>query len=132
MTYTEKMYYELNVNGVLCVLVGVAKLFEGVVFEVISLVLLIVLIVNLVRVIRKPAQSADEMADTNLTQAKAVVVDAFSKIACIVLILFEILVFLMPNWNLQISANWITGILFAAMGIKDLCTGIVFRRLEAE
>lgn len=124
-----------TILGLLWLVVGITHMFNTFVFNIIHLASLLCALLLLVVFVKAGLDSKleayDEMSDYHLMKAKATTHDVLHYVFCLGAIIFSLAwSFLkMPNipWH-----RIVPGSFFLLMGLRDLITGITFRRLEAE
>lgn len=131
MSISTHSFWSSIVIGILWISAGITDMFEGIVMNIIHILLLIGGIVILVVVMRANREEDDEMSDYNYMKAKAKTRDLMHIVYCCAAIISALVFGLLQNADIY-WAQVISGLFFILMGIQDLITGIVFRRLEAE
>ena len=135
MSVVAQIFWCKTVLGLLWLSVGITHMFDSFAANMIHIALLICVVLLLVIFLKAgldaKLEAYDEMSDYHLMKAKATTHDVLHYVFCLGAIIFSLAwSFLkMPNspWH-----RIVPGSFFLLMGIRDLITGITFRRLEAE
>ena len=131
MSIGAQTFLGKTVIGLLWIGVGITDMFDSLVMNIVHAVLLVGTIVVLVVVMRANREEDDEMSDYNYMKAKARTRDLMHFVYCGAAIVSALVFGLLQNVDIY-WAQVISGMFFILMGVQDLITGIVFRRLEAE
>lgn len=116
-----------------CAWIGysVLGIFDYLVCDILQIACLLSAIVIMVVLMRIDLEEDDEMAEYNYTKAKAQTTKYMHIVFCVCSVLSAILVGLLKDAGIP----WhrvIPEIFFLLMGIQNIITGIIFRKLEAE
>lgn len=117
--------------GGLWIAIGITNMFDGTVMSVIHTALLLVGVFDMVFLCRTKVEKTDEMADYNYMKAKAKTRDVMHYVYCVGAILTALVFGLLQKFDI-VWPKVISSMFFVLMGIQDLTTGLIFRRLEAE
>jgi len=131
MSIGTQTFLGKTVIGLLWIGVGITDMFNSLIMNIVHAVLLVGSIVVLVVVIRATREEDDEMSAYNYMKAKARTRDLMYFVYCGAAVTSALVFGLLQNADIY-WAQVISGIFFILIGIQDLITGIVFRRLEAE
>lgn len=131
MSVGAQTFWSKTVAGLLWIGVGITDMFDGLVMNIIHILLLVGAIAVFVVLMRANREEDDEMSDYNYMKAKAKTRNLMHYVYCGGAILSALVFGLLQNADIY-WAQVISGLFFILMGIQDLITGIVFRRLEAE
>lgn len=116
--------------GIFWLLAGVAGLFGNVPGHILQIIFLLGVAVLWTRLLRAKKEEGDEMADSNYMRAKATAGDWMHIVFCAATIAVPLMGFIpgSEHWNWPRVMAWS---FFMLIGIQDLITGIVFKKLEA-
>ena len=131
MSISTQSFWSSIVIGILWIGVGITDMFDGLVVNIVHAVLLASTIIVMVAIMKAKREEDDEMSDYNYMKAKAKTRDLMHFVYCGSAIVSALVFGLLQNADIY-WAQVISGLFFILMGIQDLITGIVFRRLEAE
>ena len=110
---------------------GVFGMFDNLVCNILHLLCFAAAVTVMVVLMRTDLEEDDEMAEYNYTKANAKTTTVMHIIFCIGSVLSAIVVVLLKDANIP----WyrvIPEMFFLLMGIQNIVTGIIFRKLEAE
>lgn len=131
MSISTQSFWSSIVTGILWIGVGITDIFDSAVINIINALLLAGTLVVLIFFLRANREEDDEMSNYNHMKAKAKTRDLMHFVYCCAAIVSAVLFGLLRNADIY-WPQVISGLFFILMGIQDLITGIVFRRLEAE
>ena len=131
ISITNQIFWGRIAAGVSCIILSATRMFSGICSWIINILLLIVFAAALVFLKRVNLEEADEMAYYNDMKAKADTREIMHSVYCALAIVSTLVFGLLQNADI-FWADVISAIFFLIMGIEDLVTGIIFRRLEAE
>ena len=119
------------VVGMIWIVVGIIRLFDNPILDIIHFVLLVSAFSLMVFIMKANREEDDEMSSYNFTKAKAKTCDFMHLVCCgiaiIALLLFALFEDYIVSWP-----RIVVSIIFLLIGIQDVITGIVFHTLEAE
>lgn len=119
------------VIGVLWLALGITDMFDGLIMNIVHAAVFVGTLAVLVVVIRANREEDDEMSDYNYMKAKAKTRDLMHFVYGGAAVVSALVFGLLQNVDIY-WAQVISGLFFILMGIQDIITGIIFRRLEAE
>ena len=133
MSIGRQRFYLRTVAGVLWLGLGITHMFDIAWVKMIHNVILVVTFALGIYLLRADCEEDDEMSAYHYMRAKAITCDVMYPVFCVAAILASLVFSLLDVFS--VNVDWpgvIVGVIFVLMGIKDLTTGIVFQRLEAE
>lgn len=126
----KQLFIGKTISGALWIGAGISGLFDTQAAQMINILFLAAVAILLVFFMRAKTEAHDEMSDMNFMLAKAKTRDVmqylFCIFACVLVVVFGLLE--SAVWNLPYLLR---GIFFLLMGLQDLLTGVIFRKLEA-
>ena len=131
MSVSAQSFLGKIVLGLLWIGVGITNIFDDLAMIIIHALLLVSTIIVLVVLLRANCEKDDEMSDYNYMQAKAKTRDLMHCVYAGIAVIVPFAVYLLHNDNI-FRTQTISALFFILMGVQDLITGIMFRRLEAE
>ena len=117
------------VVGICWMAAGISGYFGGVISSALQIIFLLGAIIPMILLFRSKKEESDEMADVNLTQAKAQTGDLMHIVLCMAAVIVPLLEFFpgSTDWNWPRIMGWS---FFILIGIQNLITGFVFKMLE--
>lgn len=131
LSIAQQVFWGSIVVGILWIIIGITDMFNNTPAKIIHIILLLSTVAIVIFLMRANCEGQDEMSDYNYMKAKARTRDLMHYVFCGAAIVSALTFGLLKH----AAIDWpqvIVGIIFILMGIQDLITGIVFRRLEAE
>lgn len=133
MSVGAQVFWGKLIPGILWIGVGITGMFESILFAFLHMVLLIVVIVLAIILIRAKYEEQDEMSVYNLMKAKATTRDCMHIVFCVASFLAALGFGLLQTTGIEMSLPRIVArMFFVLMGMQDILTSIIFRKLEAE
>ncbi len=117
-------------GGFMWLLMGIFGLFDGIMFNILEIIVTVVCVAILVYIARANKELMDEMASANLHKAKAHVLDIMQILYCALAI---VTMFMLKE--ITVTLDWskvIPACLFITLGIREVLVGMLFRKYEAE
>ena len=127
----SQMFWGKIFIGCLWIAYAAIGLFDNLVCDILSAAALAGGVIILVILMRIDLEEDDEMSHHNYIQAKAKTTDVMHIVFCICSIFSAVIVVLLNKLGIENNA-WISNSFFLLMGIQNLVTGLIFRKLEAE
>lgn len=127
----KQMFWGKIIIGCLWISYAVIGLFDNIVCDILRITALAGGVIILVVLMRLDLEDDDEMSHYNYIQAKAKTTDVMHIIFCICCILSAVVIFLLKRFGIE-NDIWIPNSFFMLMGIQNITTGLIFRKLEAE
>jgi len=127
----KQIFLGKTIVGASWILAGVFGYIGGLLGDIFQAVFLLGAILPMLKLWRSKKEESDEMADDNYIQAKAKAGDLMHIVLCLATIAVP-LISLIPDsesWNWPRVMAWS---FFILIGIQNLITGFVFKRLEEE
>lgn len=129
----KAVFWKQTVMGLLWIGAGILSIFDNVVCKVLRILFLVAAIIGSVKSIKMAyiGDDADEMAENDYARAKAYAGETLEIMVC-----FMLPAFVFGEQFLQsLDVNWLSvipqlGIFF--VGVYNLLSGLIFRKLEAE
>ena len=131
MSIGKQMFWGKIFVGCLWIGSGVSGMFGNLVCNILHLLCLVAAIMVAVVLMRIDLEEDDEMAQYNYTIARAKTTNVMHIVFCACSVLSAVVVVLLKN----AAVAWyrvIPELFFLLMGIQNVVTGIIFRKLEAE
>lgn len=128
--YGTRIALRETVNGSLWCIAAIFAIFDTIPCKIISVILLFLALASQVFSIWGKFEKSDEMAASNLREAKALTLDYLRIIVMIIYILF----LLFPK-DVLASWNWnqiICPALAFMIGLPEVLTGLLFKRIEED
>lgn len=119
------------VVGIIWIAVGITRLFDNPILDIIQFILLISVFVLRLFILKANREEDDEMSSYNYTKAKAKTCDFMHFIYCGAAIISIFSFALFENYIVSWSRIMVS-VFFLIIGTQDIITGIVFHTLEAE
>ena len=110
---------------------GVFGMFDNLVCHIIRIICLVAAVTVMVVLMRVDLEEDDEMAEYNYTQANAKTTKYMHIVFCACSVLSAVAMFFLKDLDI----TWyrvIPELFFLLMGIQNIITGVIFRKLEAE
>lgn len=129
----SQVFWGKIIPGILWVGAGITGMFKSISFQILHMIFLIVVVLMALRLMKAKCEKEDEMAKHNLIVAKAKTRDIMHIVFCAASIFTALGFGLLQIADIEISFPRIVArSFFILMGIQDIITGIIFRKLEAE
>lgn len=126
-----QMFLGKIVIGCLWISYSIIGMIDNIVCDIVSISALVSGIVVLVVLMRLDLEEDDEMSHHNYIQAKAKTTDVMHIIFCIFSIGSALALGLLNKAGIEYY-RWVPRFFFMLIGIQNLITGLIFRKLEKE
>lgn len=110
---------------------GAFGMFDNLVCNILHLLCLVAAVTFMVVLMRADLEEDDEMAEYNYTKANAKTTKVMHIIYCACSVLSIVVIYLLKDADI-LWYRVIPEMFFLLMGIQNIVTGIIFRKLEAE
>ena len=130
MSFAEQVWRLKVVSGAAWIFVGAFSCFDNPVCTVLHVLALLILPINIIYIALAKRENSDEMAEENLNMAKAKTLDIMQVLFGVggiaALLLCEVAEM---DWD---WSKMILAVVFVVVGVQNLVSGLIFRKLEAE
>lgn len=127
----HQMFWGKIFVGCLWIAYAIIGLFDNIACDIISIAALAGGVIILVVLMRIDLEEDDEMSHHNYIEAKAKTTDVMHIVFCISSIFSAAIVVLLKKLGVE-NDVWIPNSFFLLMGIQNIVTGLIFKKLEAE
>lgn len=131
MSIKNQMFWGKIFVGILWIGTGILGMVDTLPCNIVQMVCLLGGVVILTVLLKSKLEKDDEMSEHNYVKAQAKTNRIMHYVFCIAMIATPLIYKLMQD----IDVSWVrvvSQMFFILMGIQDISTGLVFRRLEAE
>lgn len=131
MSIKSQMFWGKTFVGIVWIIVGICGMINTLACNIIQIVLLVIGIVSMVVLMKSKHEEDDEMSEYNYMKAKANTTRVMHYVFCIAMVASPLVYALLRD----VEVSWVrvvSQLFFVLMGIQDITTGMIFRRLEAE
>lgn len=130
MRVGTQLFLGKTVAGLLWIGAGVSGCFRSIAGSIVSIGFLLLAAIIATILLKARAERSDEMARQNLMEAKSKTRDIMHMLYCVLAVAAASALGLLKD----IDVSWprmVSQLFFVLMGVQDLLTGIIFRKLEA-
>lgn len=129
----SQLFWGNLIPGIMWLGAGITGMFTSAVFQILHLILLVAVIILAVMLMRAKCEEQDEMAAYNLMKAKAKTRDIMHMIYCVASLVTVGVFGVLMVLGVEMSLLRVVARMFLVlMGMQDIITSIIFRKLEAE
>ena len=131
LSISTKAFLGKIVLGFLMIVIAITKMFDGLIWEIVSILFLMLVIGILVVLSKMKSEEDDEMSLFNYKEAQSKVSDIMFILLLSIAILGPDILSETDTSNINLPAV-LGSVFYFIVGVQNILTGVIFRKLEAE
>lgn len=131
LSISTKAFLGKIVLGFFMIVIAFTNMFDGLIWDIVSILLLMVVAGIIIALSKMKSEEDDEMSLFNYKEAKSRVSDIMHLLLLVIAVIVPII--LNKIDTSVVSLPIVVGsVFYSVVGIQNILTGIIFRKLEAE
>ncbi len=131
LSISTKAFLGKIVLGFLMIAIAITNMFDGLIWDIVSILFLVVVAGILTALSKMKSEEDDEMSLFNYKEAKSKVSDIMHLLLLAIAVIVPIILSKIDTSDISLPII-VGSIFYSVVGIQNILTGIIFRKLEAE